>query len=81
MILEDVVPKEGTDSAREMWLGREFPNREAFRRPIAKYAIYNNFTLKHERTNMKMVTVSCKGVACPWRIHASMIDYGPHFRV
>ena len=48
MIPEDIVPKEGTGSAKEMWLGREFPNREAFRRAIAKYAIYNNFTLKHE---------------------------------
>ena len=81
MIPEDVVPEEGTSLAKEMWLGRAFPDREAFRRAIAKYAIYNNFTLKHERTNMKMVTSSYKGVDCPWRIHASMVDYGPHFRV
>ena len=81
MIPEDVVPEEGTGSTREMWLGREFPDHEAFRRAIAKYAIYNNFTLKHERTNMKIVTGSCKGVDCPWRIYASMVDSGPHFRV
>ena len=30
---------------------------------------------------MKMVTASCKGVDCPWHIHASMVDSGPHFRV
>ncbi|XXG76983.1 hypothetical protein AAC387_Pa08g1230 [Persea americana] len=81
MIPEDVMPEEGTSSAREMWLGREFPDLQDFRRAIAKYAIYNNFTLKHERTNMKMVMSSCKGVGCPWRIHASMVDSGPHFRV
>ena len=81
IIPKDVVPEEGAGSAREMWLSREFPDRDAFRRAIVKYAIYNNFTLKHERTNMQMVTVSCKGVSCPWRIHASMVDSGPHFRV
>ena len=36
MIPEDVVPEQGTGSAREMWLGREFPDREAFKRGIAK---------------------------------------------
>ena len=81
MIPEDVVPEEGTGSAREMWLGREFPDREAFRRAIVKYAIYNNFTLKHERTNMMIVTASCKGVDYPWHMHASMVDSGPHFKV
>ena len=65
MIPEDVVPEEGTDSAREMWLGREFPDREAFRRVITKYTIYNNFTLKRERTNIKMVTTSCKELIVP----------------
>ena len=62
---DNVVPGEGTDSAREMWLGREFLDYETFRSAIAKYAIYNNFTLQHERTNTKMVTASYKGVNCP----------------
>ena len=48
-----------------MWLGKEFPDYEAFKRAIAKYVIYNNFTLKHERTNMKMVIANCKGVDYP----------------
>ena len=30
---------------------------------------------------MKMVTVSCKGVDCPWRKYAFMVDSSPHFRV
>ena len=31
MVPDNVVPEEGTGSAREMWLGREFLNHEAFR--------------------------------------------------
>ena len=30
---------------------------------------------------MKMVTASYEGVDCPWRIHAFVVDSGPHFRV
>lgn len=47
MVPRDVAPEEGNNLAREKWLGGEFPNREAFRRVIAKYAIYNNFTMEH----------------------------------
>ena len=74
--VDTMVPKAvigaGVDSSiREMWPSHEFPDREAFRKGIAKHAIYNNFTLKHIMTNMKMVTACCKDDNCSWRIHDS----------
>ena len=75
MVPDNVMPEKGTSSAKEMWLGREFPDCEAFRRALAKYVIYNKFTLKHKRTNI-LVTASYKRVDCPWRIHASLVDSG-----
>ncbi|XXG79908.1 hypothetical protein AAC387_Pa09g0875 [Persea americana] len=81
MVPEAVIAEEGNNSVREMWPGREFPDCEAFRKGIAKHAIYNNFTLKHLKANMKMVTASCKDDNCSWRIHGSIVDSGPQFKV
>ena len=52
---DDMVPEEFDtqlehNSSREMWLGREFANRDDFRKTLAKFAIYNNFTLQHLKT-------------------------------
>lgn len=81
MVPELLIPEQGDNSTREMWLVREFLDHKAFRRGLTKYAIYINLTLKHERTDMKMVTVHCTCVNYPWHIHASMVDSGPHFEV
>ncbi|RWR76443.1 hypothetical protein CKAN_00488500 [Cinnamomum micranthum f. kanehirae] len=82
--VDDMVPEElnvdvGNNSAREMWIGHEFPDRDTFRKTQAKFAIYGNFTLKHLRTNMYKVTACCKDQNCPWRIHASIVESGPQF--
>ena len=81
MVPKAITSEEGVDSAREMWLGREFNDCEAFRRCIAKFTIYINFTLEHVRTNMTQVTARCKDANCPWRIHASRVESGLHFKV
>ena len=39
MVPEAIIYEEGVDSAKEMWLGREFNDCEAFRRCIAKFTI------------------------------------------
>ncbi|RWR83613.1 Transposase, MuDR, plant [Cinnamomum micranthum f. kanehirae] len=84
--IDNMVPEEsnvdiGNNSAREMWVGREFPDRDTFRKTLAKFAIYGNFTLKHLKTNMYKVTACCKDQNCPWRIHASIVESGPQFKV
>ncbi|XXG42208.1 hypothetical protein AAC387_Pa01g2538 [Persea americana] len=84
--VDTMVPKvaiaEGVDSSiREMWPGHEFPDLETFRIGIAKHAIYNNFTLKHIKMNIKMVTACCKDDNCSWRIHSTIVDSGPQFKV
>lgn len=57
IVTRDVIQKKKeTIQQKDMQLSREFPNREAFRKARAKYAIYNNFALQHKRTDMKMVT-------------------------
>ena len=87
VIFEDDMAPEEFDtqlehsSSWEMWLGREFANRDDFRKTLAKFAIYNNFTLQHLKTQQFKVTARCKECDCPWRIHASMIDSGPRFKV
>eukprot|EP00268_Persea_americana_P030238 TRINITY_DN29288_c0_g1_i1.p1 TRINITY_DN29288_c0_g1~~TRINITY_DN29288_c0_g1_i1.p1 ORF type:complete len:202 (-),score=10.97 TRINITY_DN29288_c0_g1_i1:620-1225(-) len=68
-------------SSQEMWLGRKFPNRDTFRKTLAKFAIYNNFTLKHLKTNRTKVTNLCNDNNCLWRIHAYMVEFGPQFQV
>ena len=65
MVPEAITSEEGVDSAREMWLGREFSDREAFKRCIAKFVIYSNFTLEHVHANMMQVTARCKDANCP----------------
>eukprot|EP00268_Persea_americana_P046620 TRINITY_DN4809_c0_g1_i2.p3 TRINITY_DN4809_c0_g1~~TRINITY_DN4809_c0_g1_i2.p3 ORF type:complete len:122 (+),score=17.78 TRINITY_DN4809_c0_g1_i2:1987-2352(+) len=65
MVLEEIIFEEGVDSAREMWLGSEFNDSEAFRRCIAKFAIYSNFTLEHMRTKVTQVIARCKDTNCP----------------
>ena len=55
--VDNMVPEElnadvGNNLAREMWIGREFPDRDTFWKTLAKFAIYGNFTLKHMRTNL-----------------------------
>ena len=81
MVLEAVIDEGIDSSVREMWPGREFPDREAFRKGIAKHAIYNNFTLKHIKMNMKMVTACCKDDNYSWRIYNSIVDSVPQFKV
>lgn len=34
------------NSAKKMWLGHKFPYCKNFRRTLAKFAIYNNFTIE-----------------------------------
>ena len=80
MVPEAITSEEGADSAREMWLGREFNDCEASRICIAKFAIYSNFTLEHVRTNITQITAPRKDANFPWRIHASMVESGPHFK-
>ena len=62
MVPKAVIPEGVDNSAREMRLNRKFPDREAFRRGIAKYPIYSDFMLKH----IKMVTTRCKDDNCSW---------------
>lgn len=78
---DDMEMEFGNNSAREMWIGRVFPDRQMFRNTLAKFAIYGNFTLKHLKTNMTKVTARCKDQDCPWRIHASIVESGPQFKV
>ena len=63
--INNIVPEElnanvGNNSAREIWIGREFPDRDTFWKTLAKFAIYGNFTLKHLRTNLYKVIACCK---------------------
>ena len=83
---DDMVPEQFVtdlehNSSREMWLGREFPNHDDFRKTLARFTIYNNFTLEHLKTQQFKVTARCKERDCPWSIHASMIESGPRFKV
>lgn len=48
---------------------------------LANFAIYNNFTTEHLKTNKAKVTTHCKDRDCPWHIHASIIVNGPRFKV
>ena len=77
MVLEAVITERVDSSVREMGPGSEFPDCEAFRKGIAKHAIFNNFTLKHLKTNMKMTTACCKDNNCYWRT----VNSGPKFKV
>lgn len=60
--------------------GCEFPNRKIFIRSPAKFAIYNDFTLKYLRTNMTKVTVCCKDENCLWCIHVFIVELSPQFK-
>ena len=66
MVPQDVITKTSTDSAREMCIGHQFPDRESFKRSLAKFASYNNFTVRHVMTNMKKITARCNDDGCPW---------------
>lgn len=69
------------DSAREMWIALKFYDREHFIKYLAKFVIYNNFTLDHIKINREKVTALWKSDNCPWCIHASLVESGPHFKV
>ena len=71
----------GNNSANEMLIGCEFPNRKMFQDTVTKFAIYGNFTLKPLKTNMTRVMTCRKDQDCPWRIHASIVESGPQFKV
>ncbi|RWR78801.1 Mutator-like protein transposase [Cinnamomum micranthum f. kanehirae] len=78
---EDINTDVGNNSARGMWIGREFQDRQTFRNTLAKFAIYGNFTLRPLKTNMTKVIARCRDQECPWRIHASIVESGPQFKV
>lgn len=78
---EKVNTEVGNNSVHEMWVSREFLNRQTFRNTLAKFAIYANFTLKHLKTNLTKVRVGCKDRDCPWWIYASIVESGPQFKV
>ena len=69
------------DSSHEMWKGRVFNSRDAFKSTLAKFAMYKNFCLKPIRTNRFEATARCSNSTCPWRIHASIVEAGPQFQV
>ena len=56
MAPEGVSKDVGSNSTREMWVAREFLDRQAFQNNLAKFAIYGNFTLKHLKTNQTKAT-------------------------
>lgn len=58
----------------EMWKGRRFCDRESFRNTMKKFAMYNNFSLKHLKTSRMEVSARCGDQNCPWRIYASVVD-------
>ena len=65
-IEDTMVPKEYLietykNSAREMWIGQKFSDRDTFIKTLAKFAVYNNFSLKHLKTNHTNVTTRCSG--------------------
>lgn len=68
-------------SSCDMWKGRRFPDRESFRTMLKKFAMYNNFALKHLKTCRTDVTAKCGDSNCSWRIHASIVESGPQFQV
>lgn len=47
-------------SSYEMWEGRLFSNREAFKNTLRKHAIYNNFNLNHLKANNSAMRAKCK---------------------
>lgn len=50
--VEDEIPDVGAEeSPREMWKGRVFYDRDTFRKTLGKFAVYNNFELKHIKSN------------------------------
>ena len=81
MAPEEFITDVDVNGPREKWLGRVFPDHDNFRKHLAKFAIYTNFTLQHIRTSQVMVTPCFKDRDCPWRIHASMIESRPLFKV
>ena len=81
MASEEFITDVYVNGPREVWLGHEFPDRDNFRKHLAKFTIYTNFNLQHIRTSQVMVTARCRDRHCPWRIHASMIESGTRFKV
>ncbi|XXG53748.1 hypothetical protein AAC387_Pa03g1798 [Persea americana] len=81
MVPEKYLIETYLNSTREMLIGRKFSNRDTFKRILAKFAIYNNFNLKHLKTSRTKVTARCSGQSFPWHIHASIIESGPQFQV
>lgn len=69
------------DLSNEMWLGRLFFKRKVFKNTLRKHAMYNNFNLKHLKTNNGLVTTKCKDKNYPWHIHDSIVEGGLHFKV
>ena len=65
VVHEELNADVGNNSTREMWIGHEFPDHDTFQKTLAKFAIYENFTLKHLRTNPYKVTACCKDQSCP----------------
>ncbi|XXG62980.1 hypothetical protein AAC387_Pa05g1260 [Persea americana] len=61
MVPEEYLIETYQNSAGEMWIGRKFSDRNTFRRTLAKFAIYNNFSPKHLKTNRTKVTAHCNG--------------------
>lgn len=69
------------NSRKMMWLGLKFPDRENYRRTLAKFAFYNNFTIEYLKTNMAKVSPGCKDRNCPLLIYAFIIESVPRFKV
>ena len=43
--------------------------------------MYTNFSLRHLKTSQTQVTAKCEVQSCLWRIHASIVESWPQFRV
>ncbi|XXG59432.1 hypothetical protein AAC387_Pa04g1524 [Persea americana] len=81
MELEDMNTDVGNNSAWEMSIGCEFPDRQTFWNTLAKFVIYGNFTLIPLKTNMTKVIARCRDQECPWHIYAFIFESGPQFKV
>ncbi|KAJ4910419.1 hypothetical protein Rs2_05040 [Raphanus sativus] len=58
---------------KDLFVGKTFENRDAFKHHMALYAIKNKFVYRCAKSSPSVMVLECVGLTCTWRVYAVLV--------
>lgn len=66
---------------RDIYVGRTFESRDAFKHYMALYAIKNKFVYRSAKSAPSVMVLECVGQTCTWRVYAVLVKGSSMYEV